>query len=579
MKRIFSLLLAVSMLVGAVAVLSSCGAPENAGAEIKVYLGEPIYDFDPTDYYSDSNADQMMGLLFEPLFAIDEDGDIECAAAEDYEVEEENRTINITLRESYWSDGVSQVLAEDFIYAWRDVLLEPGKPNPAAALLYDIENALEIKQGKKSTSEFGATAAKFDITIKYREGADYEQLLRNLASVATSPIKQDSVSQAPTYWSKSSNTLVTNGPFRISTLNYLTGELVLDRNLGYHQLPTIEDYDDEVIPSKLVSFISTSGNKVQYTYADVQDKIVFFMSDAPLSERAENKGAATVADDLSTYTYVFNTENPLFAKKYVRQALSLAIDRATIVNALTFAKAADGFLPDSVYQNSDKMLINANAKLDVAANLLNLVDFTGLDKSFTLTINDDEESLAMAEIVVEGWKYLGFDVTVKPVSSKTVTVVDFSTNSEMEVTDSEIQIAIKEASYGNMTFDVIGMDWQMYSSDAFVALSAFSSNMNGYGATFNNPGTVMRTNITGWSNKEYDSYIESAYNSTGDTRTEYLRKAEALLVDSAVVVPVVYNQTFAYINEDIDDVEINGLGNFVLTQAELEDYEQYLTND
>ena len=108
-------------------------------AEIKVYLGDAIYDFDPTDYYTDSNADQVMNLIFEPLFYIDEDGDRECAAADDYDVDEKERLITIELRESYWSDG-TQVKAEDFIYAWRDILLSPDRPNPASALLYDIEN-------------------------------------------------------------------------------------------------------------------------------------------------------------------------------------------------------------------------------------------------------------------------------------------------------------------------------------------------------------------------------------------------------------------------------------------------------
>lgn len=579
MKRILGLVLAFATLLSSVALLASCGVPEDAGAEIRVYLGETIYDFDPTDYYTDSNADQLMSLLYEPLFSLNEDGEIECAAADDYEVDEEERKIVITLRESYWSDTI-RVKAEDYIYAWRDVLLDPSKPNPAASLLYDIENALEIKQGAESASEFGARASLFEITITYREGADYEQLLKNLASVPTSPLRQDSVSQAPTYWSKNSNTLVTNGPFKITTLNYLTGEIVLDRNLGYHQNPNAEDYDDEVIPARLVSFISANGNRIEYTYEDVEKNMVFFMDDAPLSVRADSKDNAIVADDLSAYTYVFNTRNPLFAKKYVRQALSIALDRDVIASSLTFAKPADGFLPDVIEQNSSKILISAESKMDQAMALLENVDFTGIDKSFTLTINDDPESVEIANMVAGTWNMLGFDVTVEAVASTSVTVKDFATNSDMEVTDSELQVIIKEAAYGNADFDVIGMDWQMYSSDAFVALSAFSSNMNGCGAEFENATTTLRTNITGWSNDIYDSYIAAAFNATDKAvRTENLQKAEELLVESAVIVPVVYNQSFAYISEDISELEVDGLGNFVLTKLELEDYQKYFEKE
>ena len=74
MKKIVSLLLTLSILVLCVSALSSCGAPKDDGAEISVYLGERIYDFDPTDYYVDSNAESVMSLLFEPLFRLNANG-------------------------------------------------------------------------------------------------------------------------------------------------------------------------------------------------------------------------------------------------------------------------------------------------------------------------------------------------------------------------------------------------------------------------------------------------------------------------------------------------------------------------
>ena len=160
MKKIVSLLLATVLLCGALLSLGSCGAPEDAGAQISVYLGQDVLDFDPTDYYTDSTADQVMSLLFEPLFKLDEDGDLEYAAAEDYDVDESERKIVIDIRETYWSDEI-RVKAEDYVYAWAEVLLETSNPNPAAALLYDIENAIAVKAGA-SSANFGAEATAAD---------------------------------------------------------------------------------------------------------------------------------------------------------------------------------------------------------------------------------------------------------------------------------------------------------------------------------------------------------------------------------------------------------------------------------
>ncbi len=579
MKRILSLVLVLSLLLGSALVLTSCGAPDNEGAQIPVYLGEPIYDFDPTDYYVDSNADQLMSLLFEPLFALNDNGKIKMAAAKEYDVDEDERTITIELRETYWSDG-SRVLASDYIYAWRDVILDPTKSNPAAALFYDIENAVEIKKGEKSCYEFGATGSLYDITIVYREGADYEQLLKNLASVAAAPLRQNGVAQSSSYWAKNINSIYTNGPFQLDNLDYEDGILTIKRNLGYHQNPNKVDYDNEVRPHMLNTSFEVDGKPVEVSYSDIEDKVVFIMTDATLDDRKSNKGEAKVYDDLSTYTYVFDTTNPLFAKKEVRKALSLVIDRNAIISAITFGKAADGFIAPPSAKEIEQSLISASANKTEAENLLAQVDFTGISKSFTLTVNDDEESLAIAEIVEAAWESIGFSVTVKPVGTIKSTVIDFANSTNIEVRDSEIQYLVKEASKGNVQFDVIAVDWQMYSTDPFVALAALTSDMNGCGAIFDNADTALRSNIAGWSNAEYDALIKSAYNTANDeARYEDLKNAEKLLMEEMPIIPLVFNETFVFTAKGISKVKVDGFGNLKFTDVKLKNYEKYLPTE
>ena len=306
MKKIVSLLLSAALVLGLAFSLASCAeAPADAGAEISVYLGTDVYDFDPTDYYVDSNAEQVMSLLFEPLFKLDEDGKREFAIAEDYEVDIIDRKIEIFLRESYWSDG-QPVKAADFVYAWSEILLHPSKPNPAAALLFDIENAVAVKSGVAGVSL--AVEADYDensLIITYREGADYERLLDNLASLATSPLRQSHVAvspDSPQYWSKDSTTIVTNGPFKIDTLDYYGGEFTLARNVGYHQKTTEIEYTQHVTPNSLISLF-TMGAELEISYSDIENKTVFYMGDASLSDRAANEDKAIKADDLSVYSY------------------------------------------------------------------------------------------------------------------------------------------------------------------------------------------------------------------------------------------------------------------------------------
>lgn len=583
MKKLLSLFLVFVIFTGICTVLSSCSAPEDGGAEIAVYLGDEIYDFDPNDYYVNSNVEQLMSLIYEPLFKVNKNGKLENAAAKKYDVNEEERTIVIELRETYWSDEV-RVKAEDYVYAWRNRILDPNRANPAAALFYDIENAVEVKMGEKSIYDFGAVASDiYEITITYRDGADYKQLLKNLASVASSPAREDIVNTAEAYWTKITSTIVTNGPFRIEELDVDMKAFSLGRNLGYHQKSTATNYTKNVTPAKLVSFTDGVGSEFSVSYADIAEKTVFYMLDASLEDRQNNKTAANVADDLSTYSYVFNTENELFKIPEVRKALSLALDRVAMANAQVFAKPAESFvsapIAEKLYSSVSRPL-SQEQKMDTAKELIKSVSskLNGLSLSFTLTVNNDEESIAVANLAKNAWRELGFTVNVKPVGTVKTTIWDESTSENIEIYDSEIQYLIKDASYGIRNFDVIAVDWQMYSDDAFVALAAFTSSMNGCGVDFSS--NTSRTNVSGWHNSDYDAYINAAYTATtAAERDEALRNAEKLLVESSPIIPVLYNRSFSFGSEDISGVEIDGMGNFVFNKAEQKDYQQYLPDN
>lgn len=581
MKKITSLLLALTFILGSALLLVSCGKNKDGGAQIKVYLGEKIYDFDPTDYYVDSNAELVMSLLYDPLFRVNEKGKLKCdGAAESYDVDEANNTIVITLRESYWSDGV-RVKADDYVYSWRNVLLDPNDANPAAALLYDIENAVKVKNGEVSAFEFGAVASEtYQITIKYRNGANYEQLLKNLSTVASSPIRQDiATNLTEGYWSKLVNSAVTNGPFMISRIAS-DKSFTLARNEGYHQALDVKNPNKIVNPGKLIG----TGTA---TYADIEKDVVFYMTDAPLADRSKYKDEAEVADDLSTYTYIFNTDRPLFQIPEVRKALSLAIDRDAIIKAIVFGKAATGFLPDSVlnldngksFNKNEDALISTSAKKQAALDLLATVDLTGISKEFALTVNNDEESLAIANIVKAAWEDIGFTVTVNAVGEKESVVGDGAT--ETKIVDSALQVIVNNATredfYGNdRGFDVIGIDWQMYSTDPFVALCAFADVYSGSGVSL--PALdAAYGNIAGYSDEAYNELIKKAYNETDlEERNDILHAAEAKLVDSACIVPLVFNQTFTFQHKHISKVKFDGFGNVILTDMKQKKYEQYL---
>ena len=582
MKRLLSLLLTVVMLLCSLTVFTSCGTPKDNGAEINIYLGSQVFDFDPSDYYVSANAERVLSLVYEPLFTVNKRGKIKCAAADSYKVDKEERKIIIDIRESYWSDNI-QVKAADFVYAWCERIINPVNPNPAASLFLEIEGVREAMKGEAGISDIGIKATEMDqITITYREGADYKRILRNLASVATSPVRQDVVESAETYWSKSS--VVTNGAFKIKSYDKENGTFELMRNVGYHQDFNAKDYDKNVRPGLLYGDFTFPDSNITVSYQDLKDKVVFIMADATLEERAKYEKKADTADHTSTYTYVFNTSHPLFADVNVRLALSAAIDREAIIDAITFGKAADGFIPD-VSGGSGDALISTGADIAKAREYLAKADqsVVNANKSFTLTIDSDEQSKAIAEIVKDAWTKLGFTVTVSAVSAKES---ELSTGGS--IVDSGIQYLIKEASYGNVNFDVIAVDWQMYTLDPIAGLASLTSELGGMGreqidgtpAAGAQGGAYgsnhSRSNITGWSDTKYDELVlKASVCLDKEERAQLLAEAEAYLMSNMPVCPLVFNQTFVFTGSKISKVKFDGLGNLNLTNVKLNNYKKF----
>lgn len=578
MKRIISLLMTLVLIFGALTTLSSCGKPKDDGAEINIYLGSQVFDFDPSDYYVSANAERVLALIYEPLFTLKNNGKVKCAAAEDYEVDKEERKITITLRESYWSDNI-KVTSNDFVYAWCERIINPANPNPAAALFLDVEGVKEAMNGA-SISDVGISAPSSDvITIKYVEGADYNKILKNLASVATAPVRQDLVSAAPTTWSKSS--VVTNGAFKVKSYDKQEGTFELARNLGYHQDYKTKDYDNKVRPGMLYGNFTFAGNDISVSYKDIKDKVVFIMADATLADRAKYKRKADVADDTSVYTYVFNTQHPLFADVNVRLALSAAIDREAIVEAITFGKAADGFIPD-VSGGAKKDIISTTADLAKAREYLAKADqnVVNANKNITLTIDSDEQSKAIAELVKAAWGELGFTVTVDALSPVTTKFADGST-----ALDSGIQYLVKSVAMGTATYDVLAIDWQTYSVDALAGLASLTSNLHGLGREYisGTPGadgvadsSKARSNLAFWQDAEYDKLVLDAGNATKKKdRKNLLIDAEKYLMEKMPVCPLVFNQSFVFTGSKVSNVELDALGNLNLVDTKLARYRKY----
>lgn len=560
MKRIICMILAAVMLCG---VFSACSTLEDddKGAIIDIYLTEELFNFDPALAYTDDSMVKVLSVLFEGLTRLDSKGNWEKAMMDDYkyEVDEEKQIYKLTidLKSSAWSDGRT-VQAADFVYAWKRVL-DPEFRGDAAALLYDIKNARTAKFGDCSIDDVGlASIDTYTLEILFEYDIDVDAFLRTVASVALVPLREDVIASNSLHWAQKTSSIVCNGPFALKELNY--GDIMrIERNAYYFRnVDENERLDKYVIPWRVVTHYAYGDAATQFSL--FEEGQIFYVGEIPLSERARVQKNAHVEDESATHTYLFNTENELFKDARVRRALSMAIDRNEIVNIVTYAKPATGLIPYGVvdannkgeFRNVGGAILNTSADVEGAKALLREAGVSG--GTFTITVKDHEQDVAIAEYVQKVWQGLGFNVMINALTG--------TRNRQLEKIYNDNFNDAYEA--GN--FDVIAIDMNMLTREAYGNLAIYATDFSGGGVDMRSKNYDVKINRLGYQSDEYDELIEKAFaEKDSAARAAILHDAESKLLDDMPVMPLIFLQDYYMINTKIlsgESTEIEGYRNF-----------------
>ncbi|MBQ4151087.1 MAG: peptide ABC transporter substrate-binding protein [Clostridia bacterium] len=606
MKRVVAL--ALCMLMTILALVSCNGSiepgAENRGDVFNAYITGDIPTFDPGKDFTDESAVKILGMIYEGLFRLDENGKVQNALAEKVNIIEDDTKgeyiMQITLRETKWSDG-NALTADDFVYAWKRIMKQ-GYESQAAALLYDVKNARAAKAGDVSIDELGVSAPNaYLLEISFEGKIDYENFKKNLASLALVPLRETAVAADESNWARRHATLVTNGPFAIKMIDLDENTIRIERNAYYYR-DTVEDMLDRyVVPyrinvtfvkddaAKLANKVITEDNAGFYgkyfnfdpeentatvkfkapddleaIYAQFVAGEIFYMGDVPLSKRAELEKDAHVTDANSTYSYIFNTENELFADARVRKALSMAIDRQAIAAAAVYADPATGLIANTVYNNfkGDSFrdvhgdVLSVTADVAGAKALLKEAGVNG--GTFTLAYRQNEVEQVIAEAVAKSWGELGFKVNLTPLAPFAIDV-ESTTQSSGFVT---VYVDGVQAAYEAREFDVLALDISMLGTDAFAPLAVYATELSGNGIDLT-PGAnnAFKPHKTGFSDADYDAIIDRAL-AEKDTakRADILAEAEKHLMEKMPVMPVVFNKSCYLISDEIEGLETSYLG-------------------
>ena len=369
----------------------------------------------------------VLRVIAEPLVRPTQDTTgVTAAAAASYDVMNNGTVYVFHLRKDaeYW-DG-QPVKAQDFVFAWRR-LIDPRLASPEAtffagaiangdrvAILDPQRDAGTIDGALQSLGLKAVDDSTFQVTLSRPDPA----FIWLAAMPAGAPIRQDIVTQHGDKWSNSPDTLVSNGPFKLSK-QVANEQLTVAPNPHYWgPKPTLTSIEFDIINDGAAALAKyQSGDIDVMAVQPAQAGAV--AADRSLSKNVVRSPALTV------YWITFRVTSPRLSNPRVRQALARAIDRSGFVNRVFQGQGRplETFIPQGMRGYAPELAPSqkfdvSKARATLAAAGVSAAQLSGLKFSYDKSV--DFAKLTAQYVHDQLKANLGVDIALDPLDQGTL---------------------------------------------------------------------------------------------------------------------------------------------------------------
>lgn len=316
-----------------------------------------------------------------------------------------------------WSNGQS-VTAHDFVWSWQR-LVDPATKAPHAWLLYDVQNAMDIHDGKLKSSDLGAQALD-DWTLEVKLIGPRVYFPAIVATVGTSPAYRQAVQSYGEKWTEAAH-CVSNGPFVLTDWQHddqwITGVSSSHWNYNNVQL------EKTVVPI-------VPAYKHQQPYFNQQVDFMPINEDDVANVRsiADYSSQMIGSTDPATWFLVIVPSLPPFGDIRVRQAIAHCLDRDRLEQVSQGrASGAQSLIPTTFPMRGEDDTVKALQQFDVdkALQLLSATSYANGTNwpPLTLLISESAElpQMLAADCAQQLYENLGMKIEVKSVSEAELT--------------------------------------------------------------------------------------------------------------------------------------------------------------
>lgn len=475
---------------------------------------------------------KILDNIFEGLTSLDSETlEVRPGMAESWTISEDGITYTFKIRkDAKWSDG-KELTAEDFVWSWTRTL-DPMTASEYAYQLYYIKNGEAYNTGKlKDASQLGVKAVdKHTLKVELDHPTPFFLKLATFRTLFPTPkhviSKFDGLQ-----WTNEGN-IVSNGPFKLT-------EWRLNQHIKV--VPNTHYWDKDSVKIKGAMFLPIENSdteekmfhagKVHITATIPSLRIPEYREEAEAALAKNQETSYRATPILATYFYRFNVTRKPLNDPRVRKALNLAIDRESLVENVL----KGGQIPSNAFTPPIKGY-----------------EFSGEGVPTTVTA----ENIAEAKRLL---KEAGYP------DGKGMDKIDILYNTSED--HKKIAVALQSMWKENLGIRVglYNQEWKVY-LDTMHNLD-FGIARGGWVGDYPDPNTFLDmfvtnggNNNTGWSNKDYDKYIDLASQTADDTeRFEYFHKAEAILMKELPILPLYIYTTQKLVSPKMKSVRKEGV--------------------
>ena len=505
------------ILVGTIAFTGCSSTTSKTGTKIlRSNNGSEPGSLDPA-LAQGTHESWVLENVFEGLMTFDEKGELVKGMAKDYKISDDGLTYTFTIRDdAKWSNG-DPVTAEDFEFTWKRAL-DPELAADYAYQLYYIKGGEAYNTGEGSRDDVAVKAIDektLEVTLEFPTA----YFLELTAFYTYFPVNKSVVESNPD-WAKKPETHISNGPFKLVKWEH-NAKIVMEKNDLYYNAKKIKlaGIDLDIIEDQNTAWQKYEGGEYDIL-VDIPTSVV-----AQLQK--ENSKELSIGAQVGVYYYNVNPDVKPLGNKKVRKALSMALDRETIVKDITQGgqMAAEGVVPYGLMDEKGKEFRDRAGNLieynpeeakklleeGLAEENMTIEDFN--KQNIVLLYNTSESHKKIAQAVQEMWRTkLGIDVGLENV---------------------EFQVKLDREKSGD--YHISRGGWIGDYMDPMTILELWWSESSFNDVNYNNP--------------EYDRLVlETKTTMDQKLRMKNFREAEKILMEDMPILPV-YFYTQPYVTK------------------------------